>query len=174
MILEKLSCLSYPSKITPKAILSACSKPFVFTSQRRHMTGILRSMYCKCAHKGEEPQVPLNQQPLGALLELWPSRTMQLPAVNAFFQPSIIQGWFFNGSKDKLWTLFWSNLITVTALSLAVYNSLSQWENKPWCPFLCHDFEVYHVTIQSGWRFFPDFIIRKKKESALQINKSPA
>lgn len=127
-------------------------------------SGVFRSMHCKCAHRGEEPQLALNQLPWGALPELWPSRTMQLPAVNVFFQPSIIQGLFFNGSKDKLWTLFWSNLIAVTAFSLTIYLSLSQWENKPCCSFLCHDFQVYHARIQSGWQFSPDFIIRKKKE----------
>lgn len=116
----------------------------------------------------------IKPEPWGALSELWPSRTMQLPAVNVFFQPSIIQGLFFNGSEDKLWTLFWSNLIAVTAFSLTIY-PLSQWENKPCCSFLCHDFQVYHARIQSGWQFSPDFIIRKKKGMlALQKNKSPA
>lgn len=147
----------------PKCVLQTlCAH---FTSQKRPMTlGYWGP--CECAHRVEEPQSTLKQLPLGALLELWPSRTMQLPAVNVFFQPSIIQGVVFNGRKDKLRALCWSNLITATALSLTVYPSFSQWENKPCCSFLCHDFEVYCYNLEWVANLF---LLHHKKGKGISI-----
>lgn len=138
-------------------------------TEKTHDSGLLRSMYCKCAHKGEEPQLTLNQLPLGAPLEQWPSRTVQLPELMSFSSQLLFRdrfllevrkntGLYFGPILSRSQAFLWQSILLFLNVKIS-----------PAIHFCVTTLLQFRVDGNS-----PDFIMRKKKQSALQKNKSPA